>query len=310
MYMKKLALYLSSRIAGHVRVGVAETVPHNAERDTVWIGSDEFLCAVREQIGEDARCIELAEEEGDDEAVYRYQSCEKLYQQIILRYRKLQGIPAGGNGSARQRWIVFTTDGSPSSLLAFSLTCAQILGERERTLYLNLSECSGMAELFSLEAGADLSDLASALRSDEPVCLEAYVRRMEQVDYILPPSNPMILPELTEDDVGRLIEAVGNRGEYGCVVIALGTACCGCDRFFSIAERLFHITRKGTLRECGRREWTDFISMCRAPGDPPPEQILVPQIQAESSGIHLIRAWQEGALGQLARIYMNGEEKQ
>ncbi len=309
VYMQKLALYLGGRMGERVRVGIAGSSLPEADWDTVWIGSEEFLAEVRSE-SEDARCILLAEEAGDETAVYRYQSCEKLYQQIMLRFRQFPGAPVEMQQSARQHWIVLTTDGSAVSLLAFSATCAQILGKRGRVLYLNLSECSGMSELFLLEAGEDLSDLVAAFRREETVCLEAYVRRIEDMDYIMPPSNPMILHELRESDIDRLIEAVGQREEYTYVVAALGTTCCGCDRFFRMAERILHLTEKEFLHTCCQKEWIEFIALCRGGSDTEVERIRLPQIQAESGGSHLLHTWRDGALGQLAQIYLGGEAEQ
>ncbi len=306
VYMKKLALYLSGRMGDHARIGIAGSSVPETGGDTVWVGSKEFIDSVRAQSKEEC-CILLTEDPGDETAIYRYQSCEKLYHQIVRRCRQIHGEPEERLPGERQRWIVLTTDGSAASLLAFSLTCAQILGERGKVLYLNLSECSGMSELFLLEAGEDLSDLASALRKEEQVCLEAFVRQLEQTDYIMPPANPMILHELRCSDIDRLIQTVRQREEYDFVVCALGNSCCGCERIFRMARRIFHITQKDYLHACSQREWMEFISLCRGPGEVPVESLCLPKITVENSGIHLIHIWKEGTLGQLARIYLNGE---
>ncbi len=307
-YMQKLALYLSSRFGEQIRVGIAETVPTEVDPDTIFVGSADFLKAVRAQSG-NTGCILLAEEPGDEMAVYRYQSCEKLYQQIVARYRQFQGVPVDAPRTGRQRWIVVTSDTGAADLLAFSVTCAQILGEGERGLYVNLSELSGMAELFLLERGVDLSELAAALRKEEPVCLEAFVRQIEGMDFIMPPANPMILHELEGSDIARLIGAIGSRDEYRFVVVALGAMCCGCEQILHMAKRILHLTGRGYISECSRKEWTAFFSLCFGGEQPPVEMIGAPQIHAESSGIHLLHDWREGALGQLARVYLAGEGK-
>ncbi len=308
VYMQKLALYLSSRFGEQPRVGIAETVPAEVDPDTVFIGSVDFLAAVRAQSGS-AGCILLAEEPGDETAVYRYQSCEKLYQQIVMRYRQLQGVPADVPRTGRQQWIVVPGDTGAADLLAFSTTCAQILGERERVLYVNLSELSGMAELFLLERGTDLSEFVAALRKEDPVCLEAFVRQMEGMDFIMPPANPMILHELAEGDIARLIGAIGSRDEYRFVVVALGAMCCGCEQILRMAKRILHLTGRGYISECSRKEWAAFFPLCSGGEQTPVEMVGAPQIQAESSGIHLLHDWREGALGQLARVYLAGEGK-
>ncbi len=308
-YMQKLALYLGDRFGDRASVGIAQAVPSATREDTVWIGSEAFLATVREQEA-DARCILLAEEEGDEEtSVYRYQSCEKLYQQIMPLYRKLCGIPAYVPHAHRQKWIVITSDGASAELLAFSLTCAKVQSRNRHTLYLNFSACSGMEELLLLERGADLSDLIAATRSGETICLEAYVRQMEQMDYILPPANPMILSEMRERDTAHLIEAVAAREEYTAVVVALGTPCRGCDHLIRRATRIFHLTQSGALRECAQREWMRVIALCLGSAQVPVETVRLPQIAAPGSGLHLLTLWEEGAMGQLARRLLEGEAR-
>ncbi len=308
-YMQKLALYLGDRFGDRATVGIAQSAPSAEREDTVWIGSEAFLAKVREREA-DARCILLAEEEADEgTSVYRYQSCEKLYQQIMPLYRKLCGIPAYVPHAHRQRWVVITSDGAPAELLAFSLTCAKVQSRNSHTLYLNFTACSRMEELLLLERGADLSDLIAAMRSGETICLDAFVRQMEQIDYILPPINPMILSEMRERDTERLIEAVASREEYTSVVIALGTPCRGCDRMLRRATRIFHLTQSGELRECSLREWMRLIEMCLGPEKVPVETVRLPQIAAPGSGLHLLTLWEEGALGQLAQRLLEGEER-
>ncbi|MCD8300662.1 MAG: hypothetical protein LUC41_05770 [Clostridiales bacterium] len=307
VYMKKLALYLGSRMGEQISVGIADR-PSEGENDgTVWIGSEDFLEEVKKSRG-DSNCIILSEEElNREDSVCRYQSCERLYQQIIAIYGRFYAVPETMR-SQKQKWIVLTGCVTTSELSAFAATCAMILAERSRVLYLNLSGCSGMEKLFLLDKGVDLSDLTEALRRDETVYPEAYVRQMEDINYIMPPANPMILSELTEEDMARLIEAIGRRTDYRYVVTALGSACRGSDRLFQLASRIFLLTEKGHLKDCGNSEWSDFIALSRGTKESGAERIALPKIEADSSGTHLLHGWQEGAIGQLARIYLEGEK--
>ncbi|MCD7981901.1 MAG: hypothetical protein LUF32_06255 [Clostridiales bacterium] len=308
VYMQKLAICLGSRLNGEIQVGITEDPKDELleDRSTIWVGSEQFIESVR---GERAApsCIVLTEEE-DSIGICRYQSCEKLYQKIMFRYREMHGAEVHPITAGRQEWIVMTTDDSSSDLLAFSMTCAQILGDRKGVLYLNLSECSGMEELFLLEQGTDLTDLTVALRRKEDVCLEAYARQLEQVDYIMPPANPMILHELREPEIRRLIQTVRNHREYDCVVTALGTGCCGCELFFQAAARIFHLNGGGGLSEYSGREWLRFIRLCLGSKETPIEQIQVPRILTDQGGIHLIHEWKEGSPGRLARNYLEGKK--
>ncbi len=303
-YMEKLALYLGSRMGEQVTVGMA-THP-DGDGDSVYIGSEKFISEAKTRTPE-SKCIILSEDEGED-TICRYQSRERLYQQIMERYQRFYAMPrAARNG--RQRWMVLVGTENAAVLTAFSLTCAMILSEKAKALFLNLSAASGMERLFLLERGVDLSDLTEALRRDGEVSLEAYVRQMEGVDFVMPPSNPMILSELREADISGIAEAVARHSEYEYVVVALGHACCGCDRLFRMAERIFLLTKRGHLSDCGSGEWRDFISLCLGSSEKTPERITIPEIEADGSGIHLLHDWREGAIGQLARIYLKGEGK-
>ncbi len=308
-YMQKLALYFNSRIGDDARVEIVKErrEPFTPEAGRTWIGSEEFIGKVQ-SCGEDSACIVLSEDVSEDMYhVFRYQPCERLYQKIMFRYRQMQGAPSVSVDDARQAWIVITADTAVSFLLAFSLTCAQILGERTGVLYLNLSECCGMEEVFLLERGMDLMDAAVELQKDGEVCLDACIRRLEQVDYIMPPVNPMILHELREREIQRLIHAVKQKRKYGFVVVALGSTCCGCDLFFRTAARIFHLVGQGYLSACGGKEWGRFIRLCLGKQEIPVEQISVPQISVEQGGLHLIREWQEGALGRAVRACLDRE---
>ncbi|MCD8218413.1 MAG: hypothetical protein LUD01_10355, partial [Clostridiales bacterium] len=221
-YMRKLALYLTSRLGEQVTVGIVDNprACEDAAKNTVWVGSEQFLSEVKEK-GDDLHCILLSEENEADGSVFRYQSCEKLYQGIMFLYRQMEGIRPE-SVALKQKWLVFTTDQTIPSLMAFSVVCAQILGETAGVLYLNFSECSGMDRVFLLEEGTDLADLLMVLREHGAAGMDASVRRMAEIDYVLPPVNPMILHEVREEDITRLIRAAEQSASYRYVVVMLG----------------------------------------------------------------------------------------
>lgn len=306
--MRKLALYLTKKVGGQARIEIIEDLLQTAKcrPETVWVGSAAFIGEIREKV-ERARCIVLAEEEGTEEMVIcRYQSCEKVCQRILFFCRK-RGGAALVSQTNRQKWLVMTADCTVSQMLAFSVTLAYLLGQKGRTLYLNLSECSGMGELFLMDPGTDLSDMILELRQDEGVLLEAFTRRLEQVDCILPPDNPMVLHEIREQDVEKILRKVQETDLYEYVVLAIGSSCCGCDLFFQRASRLLHLTREGETFPESRQAWLRLIRTCRQEPSVSVSQISLPPVSAENGGIHLLYDWAKSPLGQLAREYLNRE---
>lgn len=307
-YMRKFALYLNSRMGNRVRVGIVESPDQMTEWDseTVWIGSEVFIQQVRSRL-ENPCCIILSEESSPEEMVIcRYQSCERIFQKIIYWCERGNNRIFSGAGN-RQKWIAVTGDCTVSQILAFSVTMAHLLAEKKRVLYLNLSECSGMGELFLLEPGTDLSDFILELREDEAVSADAFVRRLEQIDCILPPENPMILHEIRETDVEKLMQAVQRQEQYEIVITALGCSCCGCGFFFRRASAVYHLTREGESFPESRRAWLRLIDKCLEQQTAPVIQISLPAVMADREGIHLIYEWAEGPLGKLAEKYLNGE---
>ncbi|MCC8029040.1 MAG: hypothetical protein LIO75_04460 [Lachnospiraceae bacterium] len=308
-YMKKLALYFNSRLDDHTRVEIIRELRDCGAQDTgmAWIGSEDFIRGIR-SMKEDSSCIVLAEETSEDaDHVFRYQPCERLYQKVMVRYRQMFGISAVSAVGTKQEWIVITADTAMDSLLAFSVIGAQILGERAGVLYLNLSECSGMEEAFLLERGMDLADVAAALQKEDEVCLDGCIRRLEQMDYIMPPVNPMILHELREREVRRLIQAVQQKEDYAYVVVALGSCCCGCELIFRTAARIFHLSGKGYLSDCSRKERYQFIRLCLGKQETPVEQVDAPPLPPGQGGVHLIHEWQEGMIGRAVRNCLDRE---
>lgn len=311
-YMQKLALYLNSRMENQIQVGIAgEPGPEQMkEAQTVWIGPEKFVEKLQKKAASRNFIVLTEEMPEEGNGVYRYQPCEKLYQDILRRCQEMKCLPAVGVCHLKQKWIIMTTDDTAAALMVFSVTFAQMLGQSTGVLYLNLSECSGMERSLRLGAGADLSDLVMALRESPDICLDAYVRQLEGMDYVMPPGNPMILHELKEDDIQKLLSAVQENNRYEYVVLALGSTCCGGEVFFGMAESLFHLTGEGLVQECSRQEWEHFARLCLGERQIHMEKVFVPKIPGESCGSHLIYEWMEGEPGQLAKKYVEEELKE
>ena len=187
-YMKKLTLYIQNRLKHRVHVEIVgdpqQKITEDDPERTLWIGSQEFFDLQRDRIPQEKRLILWEEAVEDETHLCRYQPVEKLYQGIFQRFRK-SGIKTKVLDTDREQdWITFLADTSASDLLAFSLTCAGILGRTYRVLYVCFSECCGMQKLLETEQVQlpDLSDLILALRrGSENFCLEGFLGQIEEV---------------------------------------------------------------------------------------------------------------------------------
>ncbi len=308
-YMRKFALYLSKRMGDQAQIGIVDHTDHLSGWDpgTIWIGSSAFIGQVREQT-ENPHCIILSEEESSQEGVIcRYQSCEKIYQKIVFLCREITHmIPVG----KRQKWIIITSDSTISHQLAFSVTAAYLLAEKGNVLYMNLSECSGMEELFLMGEGTDFSDFILELRSDKIVSVEAFTRNLEKFSCILPPENPMVLHEIRRNDMEMILQTIRNETQYEYVVVMMGCSCCGCELLFQQASVVFHLTREGETFKESQQAWLRLIRKCLDGQSVSVMQVRLPMVQAGSQGVHLIYEWAEGSMGQLTEKYLDGQEEQ
>ncbi len=297
-YMQKLALYLTGRFGSDVQVGVIDKSSPDGFRypNAVWIGSQSFLQRVQKE-QEQAYCIWLSEEDEDD-GICRYQSCEKLYQKIMAKDWTVEGALATSVGARKDLWMTLTTDQSTAFLTVFSFLCAQNVCQKGATLFVNLSECSGMEQLFGTEEGMDLTDLILALRAQEHICLDAYLRRLEMVDCIFPPKNPMILHELREADIRKLIQEIRRNTNYEYVIVALGNTCCGCQQLFRQSTRMLHLTGEGLLAQSSCKEWSAFVQLCAVGHEEQFEEIQVEEFLKEDCFSLSLPEWMDSKLGQ------------
>ena len=325
-YMQKLALYLKSRLGESVQVGISEkktaevvygsslsgasgSAFEHAAVNTVWVGSESFLAPLQE-CPEKNCCILLSEDvpaqaSGPVPVIWRYQSCENLYREILLACPQLVSGKDTAAAADGPKWFAAVTDAGAAGLLAFSLTLAQILAESGRVLYLNLSACSGMNELFGTDGGMDLGDLIAKQRREEEFSLDAYVRRLGQADAILPPANPLILGEISSEDMNCLVERICRESSCDFVVAAFGTACCGMDHILYHSEQIFQLTGSGSLQAFSRKEWLRLLRLCTGGREEAVSLVPLPQLEVPCCGSELLYAWKQGVPGQLVRRYLN-----
>lgn len=327
-YMQKLALYLNERLDNGMRVELAESRKSSEtksgesegiisdgkkknKKKRCWdavIGTEAFVTEMAEQA---VRSIIFSEEEAEDEThIHPYQSRDTLYQKIVSRCVLRAGKIAGNTENKKSKMYVFTGAGNAGQLSAFAALCAWMWSGEIPVLYLDLTECSGIAQLLHLQENAsDLSDLILELRRKEDLYLGGYVGRMDRLDYICPTRNPQVLHEMDEVDVRRLLHCILNRNER-VAVLALGTMVRGCEQIFMAADRIFLLSEEGIIEECALEERRAFIQKCV--GDRPAhiEEISARKLRADTTGSQLLYEWMETEAGkQAAQLQREKENK-
>lgn len=118
-----------------------------------------------------------------------------------------------------------------------AMSMASILAEREKVLYVNLKECSGLEQWFREEYEQDLLDVMYFCQGAEQrknVELGRFVYSIGNLDYLPPVRDGVLLCELEEEDYSGLIEMLEKKTAYDIVVLDMGSMFPG---FFNVWKR-------------------------------------------------------------------------
>ena len=343
-YMQKLALYLNTRIGkdGYVELlegsdrqmdllgssgkqmellessgrqidSVREdmrlqNVRHQREKHwELAVGSEAFVVALQEA-GQAEQILILTDTEEEDEThISQYQARSVLFQKIIARYQSIASVGMQMAAVKKQHWIV-CTGGNRGSLMAVSALCAWILARRQRVLYVEFSENSGLVSVFQLEYGtADMSDLFLQLRKNMGTSLELFTGQLDGdgLHPVHPPENAMILYEIREEDLQAFLRQLSAEGRYDAVVFSVGSMICGCQLIFSQAERILQISGGDLCSRCAAGEEVAFLKKCCS--EEKVTKLVVSGFSGDLPGVHLLHEWSESEMGQRLRQILNAE---
>lgn len=107
----------------------------------------------------------------------------------------------------------------------FSLTLAQDISQSEKTLYLNLENCSGLEGLLKASWREDMADLIHASRAEPENLgsrLESIVKSYGNLDICPPPFFPEDLRETSVPEWIRFFASLAQDGGYQAIVLDIG----------------------------------------------------------------------------------------
>lgn len=142
-----------------------------------------------------------------------------------------------------------------------ALTMAALLAEKEKALYVNLKECSGMRQWFQEEYEQDLLEVMYCCHSPEPgsaANLGSFVYSMEQLDYLPPVRDGVLLGQLTEEDYCGFLEML-KRTEYDVVVLDMGSMFPGFFRAWNQCSRVYIPQERNVLARGIDAEFEEMV---------------------------------------------------
>ncbi len=198
-----------------------------------------------------------------DPEIFRYQRGSEILRQVFQIYEKhsKKNLVCRCN-NADMEMDAFYAPGGNELLLPYSISYASICGEEAKTLYLNLSEFSGMASFFGEKAGKNLSDLIYAIRQKKDrflISLQSVLHHTEQFDYILPPENPEDLYEIQEEDLASLLKMLQEQTEYTQIVWGCGTFNQAVEQVMECCRKVYCVVKESSFGKYRKIEFEGFL---------------------------------------------------
>jgi len=164
-------------------------------------------------------------EKGGVRRIARFKKPDLIYKDILDLYAEggnRQAFRSGGKHSGNLVLVTSCSGGTGASTFAAAL--AQKYASRgKKTLYLNLETTGGSSDFFSGNGNYRFEDVIFALKSqraDVMLKMESAVRTDRSGVYFFEPcSTAMYMLELNHEDIMKILDVLGDNGNYDYVVI-------------------------------------------------------------------------------------------
>lgn len=214
-------------------------------------------------------------------AIFRYQNGAEILRQVFQIYEKA----AKENlicwcKTADLSMTVFYAPGGYEMQLPFSMAYAAIFGEKGKTLYINLTEFSGMQAFLGEEDGQNFSDLIYAVRQRKEkflLCLQGILHQTESFDYIQSPGCPQDLYEIQAEDLSMLLTLLREKTNYEMVVWNCAAMNQAVMRIMEHCGRVFCLVKENTFGTYRKEEFAQFLEKEQAKKIKDKVQFIVPQ---------------------------------
>lgn len=195
--------------------------------------------------------------------IFRYQQGSEILRQIFQIYAKHSDKNLVCRCKTTQIGMTACyAPGGHELLLPFSVAYAEISGKKEKVLFLNLSEFSGMRTLFMQKDRENLSDLIFGIRQRKDhflLCLQSVLHHTEQFDYVLPPENPEDLYEIQEGDLACLLTLLQEQTEYTKIIWNCGTMNQAAIQVMECCSSIFCLVRENVFGRNRKAEFEQFL---------------------------------------------------
>lgn len=186
--------------------------------------------------------------------IHKYQRISQIYRQILELYAEVCKDQGDVAGQGRTTAIAFYSPAGGVGKTTLALTMAAKLALRgHRAFYLNLEDMASEDCYLPQNADKGLSEIASYLEKNIHFSMKVQgllQNKMENLYYLNHFDSPNDLCEMTESELGELLEQLEKTGLFDYMIVDMGTALNGKTRqVFEIADRIVVVERDDAMAQ-------------------------------------------------------------
>ncbi len=164
--------------------------------------------------------------------------------------------------SATGNLYTFISPVGRSLKTTFAFALAQLLSDKDNTIYLNLEPDSGFSVLFNQDYGTDLSDLIFYLRDSQEaklsLLLQSAIHSRQGVSFIPPVMNPGDIFQINSDEIIKLLDLLHENG-YRNIVVDMGTLLPGFEKILSSSNSIFMPIRSDGMSTAKTAQFLSYL---------------------------------------------------
>ena len=195
-------------------------------------------------------------------SVSKYQSAENLFRQISSMLWKESEEQTKRYPEHTAELIGIYSPVHHESQMVFSMTMAQILGESQKVLYINLMEHSGFYQLVNEEITEDIGDLIYGMMQeghDFAAGLHRIRKTYRNFDYIPPVVNPEHLSEISKTLFEQLFMALKGLSGYDVILIDFGMVFLGFAEMIPVFGSFYCLGKEGMVNRYRIEEFLEYL---------------------------------------------------
>ncbi len=179
----------------------------------------------------------------------KYQSVNLIVDEVLkLIGNEVREISSYITSDKPQLLAVYSLSGSEFQL-PFAVTLGSILGDRYKTLLVDLQENSGLTKMSSEKKESGLEDMLVMAESGKfsKTRMISCIGHLENFDYIYPPDNSECVCEISYSTYKTLFLMLTRELNYQLIIVNLGGRFNGFFEMISESQKLFLLVKNGGL---------------------------------------------------------------